>query len=98
MYGVHNIASKGSRTLEIQKPEDQQVSVHTDDLVHATWPCREAELQVRGWTGNHHGQFPLTKADILRRERIWAQGKESFVRFGPPWLLLCFCLSLGILS
>lgn len=76
------------------------MSVHTADLAHATWPCREAELQVRGGTDNHHGCFLLTKADILRRKRIWAQGnwRESFVQFDLPWVLLCFSLSLGFLS
>lgn len=76
------------------------MSVHTDDLAQATWPCREAELQVRGGTDNLRGCFLLTKADILRRKRIWAQGnwRESFVWFGLPRVLLCFCLSLGFLS
>lgn len=65
MYRVHNTTSKGPRTLEIHKTEARQVSVHTDDI---TWPCREAELQVKEWTDSHQGSFPLSKADTVRRE------------------------------
>lgn len=70
MYRAHNAASKGPRTLKIKKTEARQMSVHTDDLAHATWPCREAELQVRRWTDNYQGRFPLSIAYRIMREPV----------------------------